>query len=103
VTLGVTLLCCVCVCRISLGGVGNVLYPVLSGFSVFSVLVSHLFFFLVVFQFQAPITPTTGLFLGKSDSFLLFYFQFSLSIVSSYTLNCRFLSAISVSYHIVSY
>ena len=30
VTLGVTLSRCVCVCRISLGGEGNALYPVLS-------------------------------------------------------------------------
>ena len=29
--LSVTLSCCVCVCRISLGGKGNALYPVLSG------------------------------------------------------------------------
>jgi len=32
VTLGVTLSCCVCVRRISLGGEGNALYPVLSSY-----------------------------------------------------------------------
>jgi len=55
--------------------------------SVFSSLVFPLFLFLVNFQFQVPITSTTGFFLGKSDSSSSFSFQFHFPIFSFYALN----------------